>query len=80
MKKTERLPLPSGTGRRFFLAIGVSGCQYLSGEEQLTGVGDDVRAIRNLFTGFGCASVPEEIGGYGSANDIREKIRRRGPA
>jgi WD40 repeat protein len=77
LKKTERLPpLPSGTGRRFFLAIGVSRYQHLSREEQLTRVGEDVLAVRNLFTGFGYESVLEGIGDYGSANDIREKIRR----
>ncbi|ASU60037.1 caspase family protein [Nocardiopsis dassonvillei] len=68
--------MPSGTGRRFFLAVGVSRYQHLSREEQLTGVGEDVLAVRNLFTGFGYESVLEGIGDYGSANDIREKIRR----
>lgn len=68
--------MPSGTGRHFFLAVGVSRCQHLSREEQLTGVGEDVLAVRNLFTGFGYESVLEGIGDYGSANDIREKIRR----
>ncbi|OKI15190.1 hypothetical protein A6A08_11735 [Nocardiopsis sp. TSRI0078] len=39
-------------------------------------MGDDVRTVRNLFTGFGYAPVLEGIGDYGSANDIREKVRR----
>ncbi|GAB2494199.1 caspase family protein [Nocardiopsis aegyptia] len=68
--------MPSGTGRRFFVAIGVSRYRNLPEEQQLGRVGADVRAVRDLFTAFDYEPVLEGMGGYESANDIREKIRR----
>ena len=68
--------MPSGTGRRFFVAIGVSRYRNLPEEQQLSRVGADVRAVRDLFTAFDYEPVLEGMGGYESANDIREKIRR----
>ncbi|KOX22152.1 hypothetical protein ADL05_03930 [Nocardiopsis sp. NRRL B-16309] len=39
-------------------------------------VGAEVRAVRDLFPAFDHEPVSEGMGGYESANDIREKIRR----
>ncbi|MFI6574310.1 caspase family protein [Nocardiopsis sp. NPDC050513] len=67
--------MPTETGRRFLVAVGVSRYQHLPSDGQLGGVGEDVRAVRDLFTGLGYTSVLEGVGEYDSAHGIRERIR-----
>ncbi|MEV0170239.1 caspase family protein [Streptomyces sp. NPDC050803] len=62
-------------GRRFFLALGVGRYCHLPADEQLRKVPSDVRAVRELFEGFGYQAVLPGLGEYDGAEQIRQKLR-----
>ncbi|WP_326720017.1 caspase family protein [Streptomyces sp. NBC_00243] len=62
-------------GRRFFIALGIGRYCHLPADEQLRHVPADVRAMRDLFEGFGYRSVLPGLGEYDGAEQIRQKLR-----
>ncbi|MFC8514488.1 caspase family protein [Streptomyces sp. NPDC057257] len=62
-------------GRRFFLALGVGRYCHLPAHEQLVQVPEDVRAVRELFSGLGYQPFLPGLGEYDTAEQIRQKLR-----
>jgi WD40 repeat protein len=62
-------------GRRFFIGLGVGRYCHLPAHEQLGKVPADVRAMRELFDGFGYQAVLPGLGEYDGAEQIRQKLR-----
>ncbi|MEE1749271.1 caspase family protein [Streptomyces sp. JV184] len=61
-------------GRRFFIALGSGRYRHLPEDEQLRSVPTDVRATRQLFTGFEYEPVLPGLGDYDGAEQVRQKL------